>query len=51
MLKEPRIRNAGIIGQIEVIRYYIKLSYTQNTQYAAKFFNSEVICTWISLCY
>ena len=47
MLKEPR-NNAGIIGQIEVMQHYIKPSFDKNTQYAAKFFNSEVKRTWIS---
>ena len=40
--------NAGIIGQIEIMQYYIKPSFAKNTQYATKFFNSEVKRTWIS---
>ena len=31
------------------MQHYIKPSIAKNTQYATKFFNSEVKCTWISL--
>ena len=37
-----RTNNAGIIGQIEFMQHYIKLNIAKNTQYARKFFNSEV---------
>ena len=30
------------------MQHYIKLSFAKNTQYAIKFFNSEVKRTWIS---
>ena len=30
------------------MQYYIKPSFAKNTQYATKFFNSEVKRTWIS---
>ena len=48
MLKEGTKNSAGIIGQIEVIQHYIKPSCTKNTQYATRFFNSEVKHTWVS---
>ena len=30
------------------MQHYIKPSFAKNTQYAIKFFNFEVKCTWIS---
>ena len=30
------------------MQHYIKPGFAKNTQYATKFFNSEVKCTWIS---
>ena len=49
MLKKRTKNNAGIIGQVEVMQHNIKPSVAKNTQYATKFFNSEVKCTWISI--
>ena len=37
-----------MIGQIEVLQHYIKPNFSKNTQYATKFFNSEVKHMWIS---
>ena len=48
MLIKITENNAGIIGQIEVMQHYIKPRFANNTQYATKFFNSEVKHTWIS---
>ena len=41
--------NVGIVGQIEVVQHYInKVLPRIHNNYATKFFNSEVKCTWIS---
>ena len=40
--------NAGIISQVEFMQHHIKPNFAKNMQYAIKFFNSEVKCTWIS---
>ena len=37
------------MGKIEVMQHYIKPSFANNTQYATKFFYSEVKCTWFLL--